>query len=152
MYLAIDPSVNFVGVCFYYPDGKLYEWSLLKPPKEFDLGQKLRYIERQLHKGLSQQLDEVTEIICEYPQFFNNERGAASATKGYTLDLACICGFIAGICKFAKVYYYTPNKWKGNLNKKHIEFRFARLFEGEPLPSEHEQEATMMMHYHLQNT
>lgn len=147
MFLAIDPSVNDVGVCMYIPKQKEFHWSLIQPPKEFDLPQKMYYIKRQLNKGLNI-LDEVQEIICEYPQFFNNERGATSVTQGYTLDLACICGYMAGICKFAKTYFYTPNQWKGQQTKHAIEVKFTRLF-SEELPTDHEQEAVMMMRHHL---
>lgn len=147
MYLSIDPSINDVGVCWYHPTLKEYTWTLIKPPKEFELPLKMWFIKKQLDKGLDI-LDSVTELICEYPQFFNNERGATAATKGYTLDLACICGYMAGICKFAKVYYYTPNEWKGQQTKHAIEGKFTRLF-SEDLPTDHEYEATMMMRHHL---
>lgn len=151
MKLSIDPSVNNIGVCIYHPHCEDYEWMLLKPLKHHDLTEKLEWIRREIIKLVGGRLERIEEIICEYPQFFNSQKGAVAATQGYTLDLACICGFMAGICKFAKCYYYTPIKWKGNLTKKAIERRFQRNFPDVELPSEHEQEAIMMMKYHNSN-
>lgn len=153
MKLSIDPSVNNVGVCYYNPNSKEYFWKLFQPPKALSLQQKLKWLEHRLEVWIEQTFDEptfgcITSVICEYPQFFNNQRGAIAKTKGYTEDLACICGFMAGICKFAKAFFYTPNQWKGNLTKHAIEHRFKKAFPAERLPSEHEMEACMMMKFH----
>lgn len=151
MFLAIDPSINTCGVSLYDPATKDFEWKLVRPEGR-NLVRRMECIESEIARFLrfrNCNFAGITHLVCEYPQFFNSEKGAVAATMGYTLDLAAICGYMAGICKFAKVDFYTPQQWKGNLTKKAIEFRFQKMFGDIPLPSEHEQEATLMLYYHL---
>lgn len=154
MFLAIDPSVNTCGVSLYDPSTKNYEWKLIIPEGR-RLEQKLVSIQTDIARWLrlrSCTFDGITQLVCEYPQFFNSEKGGVAAVMGYTNDLACICGYMAAVCKFAKLSFYTPQQWKGNIPKAGIEFRFRRLFGDIPLPTEHEQEATVMLYRHISGT
>lgn len=158
MILSIDPSVNNIGVCLYDKITNEICWKLLRPPKfervENTLVWIKKYLEKMIgvtiHKENEIALNFITEVVCEMPQFFNSNKGAVAATKGYTLDLACICGYLAGICKFAKPYYYLPIQWKGNVPKRGMIKRFERLFPNEKTPSEHECESVLLLNYHLQ--
>lgn len=153
MFIAIDPSINNLGVALYDPTTKIYEWKLVHPE-----GNKLFHRLQDIETSIGQFLRfrnltyaNITVLICEYPQFFNSEKGAVAATMGFTLDLAAICGYMAGICKLAKIVFQTPQQWKGNLTKQAIEFRFVKLFGDIPLPSEHEQEATVMLYRYVES-
>lgn len=151
MYLACDPSVNNLGVCLYDPDTRDFQWELLHPSGN-SLVEKLVSIELKLGRFLKKKgylFQDIKEVICEYPQFFNSQKGAVAKTMGFTDDLACICGYILALCKFAKPSLYKPVQWKGQLTKLAIERRFQRKFGNIPLPSEHECEATLLMMYHL---
>lgn len=155
MHLAIDPSVNNLGIAFHNPDTGEYEWKLIIPEGR-RIEQKLADIQLQIARFLryrSCTFDGITLLVCEYPKFFNSEKGGVAAVMGFTNDLACICGYMAAVCKFAKLHFYYPHQWKGNLTKHAIEFRFKRLFgEQVSLPSEHEQEATVMLYRHNSGT
>lgn len=156
MFLAIDPSVNHLGVCLYNPDTKEFEWVLIEPQGatlELKLYTTGKLIEHWLMTKHNLDFSRISKLICEYPQYFNSQKGAVASKMGYTNDLAAVCGYLAGVCKFAKSHFFTPIKWKGNLTKHAIEKRFCRKFEGihyKSLPSEHEQEATLLMLYYIQ--
>lgn len=152
IYLAIDPSVNTLGVAIYDAQIQEYNWKQINVQNFSTLPQKLADIQMQVARfvrAFKCNLSEVKHLICEYPQFMNSQKGSVAAVMGYTHDLAAICGYMAAVCKFANVTFYTPQQWKGNLTKEAIEFRFKRLFPTTPLPSDHEQEATMMIRKHI---
>lgn len=154
MKLSVDPSVNNLGVALYDPDAQNFEWALIMPTGSF-LTDRINSIHTELSRWLryrNTSFDGIYELVCEFPMFFNSEKGAVAATMGFTHPLAAICGYLAGVCKFAKVRFYTPIQWKGNLTKAAIQFRFEQLFPNTLLPSEHEQEAVVMLHRHNEGT
>lgn len=154
MFLSIDPSIRNVGVCLYTPLTEDFNWILINPvgiTLELKIRTTAILINTWLKKKFNCSLDEIEVLVCEYPQFFNSQKGAVASKMGFTNDLACICGYMAGVCKFAKVKFLFPVQWKGQLTKHAIEQRFKRKFEDTTLPSEHEQEAAMLMLYYLEN-
>jgi len=153
--VAVDPSVNNVGISFakFNPQTKeVSERSTkLVKPRGSDLEQTARNLINAMRFEFASL--QIHTLVLEYPEFFSSMKGAVAATQGFTLDLAYICGRIAGEFSKAKTVLYTPSQWKGQQPKKAIEFKFNRLFgkwKGWANKSEHEQEATMMLNKHLQ--
>lgn len=157
MIISIDPSVNNVGWAALQE--RKYYWGLIQPEYEAlpmiisDIWRKLELA--LIHKGL--RITDCSSMVYEYPEFFASSKGAIAAQKGYTNNLAGICGGLIGRFQAIGVnpmdcHGYKPNIWKGNLNKKAIEYRFRRLFGEKATDSstDHEQEAVMLLRYHDQ--
>lgn len=145
--LAIDPSVNHVGWAIHDTTTRQWEGGSIDLLKGGNIHLKCREI--CIHLNRFKPFD---QFVYEKPTFMASTKGRIAAQKGYTMDLAFICGFVAasfGIDPF-DIFGYTPMKWKGNVPKRATEAKYYRHFERElPPPSEHQIDATMLLHYHL---
>lgn len=145
--LAIDPSVNNVGIAWYSTEEKKLSTKLFHPPKDW----KMVSIAIQIIKSI-QTMKEFDVIIMEYPQYEGSARGDIASKKGYTLDLAFLCGFIGGFFDLgsAKTLTPTPREWKGNRPKTATAFDVYKEFPSLILNmSEHEIDAVGMILWYL---
>lgn len=124
--LAIDPSVNNVGIAWYSTEEKKLSTKLYHPPKRLTQVA----IAIQIIKAIQLLHAPIDVIIMEYPQYEGSARGAIASQKGYTLDLAFLCGFIGGFFDLgsAKTLMPTPREWKGNRPKTATEFEVLKEF------------------------
>lgn len=155
--LAIDPSINNIGWCLWDSTTENYRWGLLQPEgeKDRDLDRLVWRIVRAFAKlQVTLSNIQLNHLVCEYPAFFDNDRGKTAAKQGYTHDLAYICGYASAIYRLGpeQIHLYKPAEWKGNIPKSGIEFRFRRLFGAVNAieTTDHEQEATMLLRYFQQ--
>lgn len=145
--LAIDPSINYVGWAYY--DTELDEWeggSIFL--KVGNLHTRSVEICHQLNRF------KPTQFVYEKPTFMASTKGRVAAQKGYTIDLAFICGYVAArsMVNPFDIFGYTPVQWKGNVPKRATEAKYFRHFTRRtPPPSEHEIDATMLLWEHLYN-
>lgn len=145
-FLAVDPSINNVGLAYYNSDTQVVRTRIFHPPK-LDLAPMgasiLRFIFISFLQG-----EKVDKLIVEYPNFQGSTKGLIAMQQGYTLDLAYICGVLAGGMQLASadVMLPTPLEWKGNQPKAATELRVQRWF-GTLQISEHEYDALGLLLY-----
>jgi hypothetical protein len=148
MILSIDPSIRNVG--WAIKDGANWEHGTIRIPKGLTLPETFIKLAIVLNNEIC--YSNVPEfLICEYPEFHGgSEKGATAAVNGTTFGLAAICGFLQGYYKrpASKTFFYTPSKWKGQVPKDGMLYRFEQYF-GYPAKTDHEAEAAMMLVYHL---
>ena len=153
--LALDPSVNRCGYAsalfepkpgFTFPDvdpstgdvihrvespqwnEQTSEWSW----GFFDM-QALGYVAR-LHEicGFIELIypEGFDIMICEWPAFYDVERGHVAAVRGDTINLAGINCFVAGWFRVPtnRLTFITATKWKGSVSKEVTRQRFFRSF------------------------
>lgn len=151
--VAVDPSVKNIGLAILQIETK----TLWLDTISLDLRRRHVGLPLVLHTialGIRNRIrsGRVTSLIAEYPQYEQSERGIIAAQQGYTLDLAAVCGYLAG--KFQvpplSVHFYTPVQWKGQRPKSATEAAFKRQYSIENFArlTDHEVDACMMLHYH----
>lgn len=148
--LAIDPSVNNVGIALfnseleadkqlktytYKPDGKTLQCKCVQVLTFC----RCMYVKPDI-------------FIAEYPSFQGSTKGKVAAQKGYTLDLAYIVGYLSASfgLPFGHIYLPTPMQWKGTMPKSAVGHRFEKVY-GIKASSvtDHEFEAAMMIDWFL---
>lgn len=146
--LAIDPSVNECGFATLQiqDDGKrIWKWGLIKP-------QGFNYIGKlfDICSMLSIHLEETpTELVCEWPQFFNSAKGATAAVKGDTILLAGVNAFISGYFQIGNTTLRTAVEWKGSVPKQITMRRFLKYFDQKWHDLNHNVvDAIMILHDH----
>ncbi len=150
--LSVDPSINNVGLCLFRSNTtakEKWKWNTLKL-EGHNIPQRLQSLQHQIAGWIG----EITihKLLIEYPTFFSSEKGAIAARNNYTVDLACICGFLFGkFCERSKqVAFITATQWKGTVSKEITMRKFFRKFRVNPLTlSEHSIDACMLLHYWL---
>lgn len=151
--LTIDPSVNNVGFC-------LFDSSKRKLKNQWQWGafalEGTNYAMRMvdLYELLLEKFGIPDHLVTEWPSFFSSAKGHIAAHQNYTIDLAGICGYIAGRMGFNHRQWtmVTATQWKGSVSKDITARKFFRVFGKETrLISEHAIDATMMMHWWLLN-
>lgn len=155
--LAIDPSVNNVGLARYNTDTKKLRTWLHHPSRKLigasktqsmvHLGNSiLRFILVEFLQG-----EKIDELVIEYPQWQGSTKGLIAMQKGYTLDLAFLTGVLATGFRLAScnVYTPTPMEWKGNIPKKATEKRVEKKF-GSLQISEHEYDAIGLLLWRME--
>ena len=151
MRLAIDPSVNDVGYCLKVGD----EWDIgcINTAKCHDLMSKVTYIVHSIYNIIKKYgvIEDLQELIFEYPTFMVSIKGQIAAQKGYTIDLGFVIGYITAALKIPehRVVFYKPIQWKGSVPKRVTDAKFKRLFNCSHRTTDHEVDATMMLYYHL---
>lgn len=142
--LAVDPSVNNIGLAFYDSvSGKLRTRTLQPVKPKGDLAkaalgcQIVRAILVEFLQG-----ERIDVLVAEYPNWQNSTKGFIAAQQGYTLDLAYIVGCVhMGVCPQGIVLLPTPLQWKGNMPKSATEAKVNGAFCNLPKISEHEYDA-----------
>lgn len=134
--LAVDPSVNNVGLALYDTETKRLQTHTHHPPNRKGKGGEtqemshmmagvFRFIYISLLQG-----KKIDKLVVEYPNWQGSERGLIAAQQGYTLDLAFIAGHLASSFGLtpSNIYLPTPSQWKGNAPKAATQARVQRMF------------------------
>lgn len=154
-FLSIDPSINNVG-------WTTFDTSLINAKKHtagwawgtfalegFNKIQRMADLYQSL---LNEGINDIDHLVIEYPAFYSGQRGQIAAHNNYTIDLAHICGYIAGRFGSDHRSYHaiTAIEWKGTVSKEITARKFFRLFKV-PLStiSEHAVDSTMLLRYFL---
>lgn len=153
--LAIDPSVNNVGVALLQKGNGIVKWDtrLIQPDCDglvYRTDQILKTIPRFcLDHGVGYR--DMTNLVMEYPTFMGGTKGLIAAQEGYTIDLAFVLGTIRGIfipiIASPNIFLYTPRQWKGQKPKSATKAQHKRIF-GFDLDSPDECDAKMMLYFH----
>jgi Holliday junction resolvasome RuvABC endonuclease subunit len=139
--LALDPSVRSMGwatVNLNNAEGDHYDlenplvWNYglitMEPTKQVQY--RWEQAKKQLEEALG--LDELTptHFASEWPTFFNSMKGRIAAQENYTVGLAGIVGYLAGVFKFKgeHIVLWTPQQWKGNTPKNVTRNQFVLYF------------------------
>lgn len=150
--LVIDPSVNFCGWALLDTEGKSIKsrWSmgLIRPEGK---NYAMRCVE--ILQQLQEVAPDIDHLVTEWPTFFDSARGHMAARQNYTVNLAGICGYIAGRYGFdhRKWSLITAITWKGSVSKDVTARKFYRHFgrKWQDKISEHEIDAVMLLHYFM---
>lgn len=148
--LAIDPSTNDVGWCFFTRDivksealvpGSLvaneyetgWQWGVCHL-SGWNLLQRCKDLVHQLYEQ-DLPLEELTHLIIEWPMFYESTKGQIAAQEGYTINLAAVGCYLAGWLRIDvdQIELITAPKWKGNASKNMTARRFFRKFNLDPL-------------------
>ncbi len=120
--LAVDPSINFCGVAVMTLSGKLVYYSLVRPGSEAtDYLIKSKDVYKQIRK-IRRTYD--AKIILEVPEYWGIAGFFARESDSLT-KLSFVCGMIYSI---PGTVVMTPSQWKGQLPKKVIANRLARIY------------------------
>jgi hypothetical protein len=132
--LSIDPSVNNLGYAYFDMGAGEHPYNLSgwEYGTLYLHGKWIQHRWRDAYRQLSERLDGSipTHLACEWPSFFNTEKGIIAAKMGYTLDLASIVGYLTGKFQIKADYValWTPGQWKGQVPKSVTLNKFVRLF------------------------
>lgn len=146
-HIAIDPSVNNIGVASYYQEGGkgMVSTHVLNPPKEPK--DCIHYLRVMLGR-----LGKTDELIVEYPTFFASTKGRVAAQQGYTIDLGFIVGLCCAIIPAKRIRLPTPMQWKGNTPKEIVGKRYTEWTGvNYKTITDHEYEAAMMIYWSIKN-
>lgn len=147
--LAIDPSVNNIGIAIYDTRTKKLQTYTLHPNSTSLIG---KCIQAMVYCRLRMDGQIIDRLVAEYPTFQGSTKGKIAAQRGYTLDLAFIVGYIsASIGLLSKdIHLPTPMQWKGTMPKEAVGHRFQKVY-GIDYKSvtDHEFEAAMMIDWSL---
>ena len=148
--LAVDPSVNNIGLACYNSDTKELRTQLFHPKKGREKAamgiEILRHVLLFFLQG-----EKVDYMVVEYPNWQGSAKGLIAMQKGYTLDLAFVCGILAAGLPLSsnKIFLPTPLEWKGNAPKSATEYRVKKRF-GILQISEHEYDALGLLMYAME--
>jgi hypothetical protein len=152
--LSIDPSVNNVGWCLLNTEGKTirerWRTGLIKP-EGINYAMRCVSLLQELQVILQGLETKVHHLVTEWPTFFDSSVGHMAARQNYTVNLAGICGFMAGSLRMDHRSWHmvTATEWKGSVAKNVTQRKMFRHFGKKFLGkiSEHEIDATMLLHY-----
>jgi len=146
-FVAVDPSIVSMGFAAFVPNLIMpYSWGLIKVPtklKKADSLVRSRYQCNELFNRIRKIHDENPDyvypnIFCEQPQFFNSNKGMASARSQSINKLMHLVGMInqKSYEEFKKFHPVGINDWKGQLSKKGVEFRIRKILKNDELVDE----------------
>ena len=130
--LAIDPSINTVGFATLQFDrsteDKMLDWSW--GMWELDGWSLLQRCQDLVIRICDEGHDDFSELIIEWPMFYESERGQVAAQQGYTINLAAVGMYVAGWFQLpiSNITLVTAPQWKGNVSKATTARRFMRQF------------------------
>ena len=143
--LAIDPSVNNVGVAFYDTETEQLKTTCFHPKRNKDTTvlAVAKQIVSHLHLNGNGR-GQVDAIVIEQPNWQGSTKGLIAMQQGYTLDLAFLVGYLSSWLWCPLTFLPTPMQWKGTVPKAATKKRVERRF-GELQVSEHEYDAIGMI-------
>jgi len=146
--LAIDPSVNNVGIAFYDTETKQLKTSCFHPKRNKDTT--VLAVAKQIvsHMHLSGKGRQMDVVVIEQPNWQGSTKGLIAMQQGYTLDLAFLVGYISCWLCCPITYLPTPMQWKGTIPKEATQRRVEKQF-GELNITEHEFDAIGMIQWVL---
>lgn len=151
--LGIDPSVENVGIAWYDTDSRKLKTQTFHPyrKKETTTTNIGVQITKQIILNGWRNVD---YFVIEHPQWEDSQRGRMAMQKGYTLDLAFLCGYLSSSVGLpaSSIWTPTPMEWKGNLPKIAVGHRFEKRFlVSANSITDHEFEAAMMIDWLMVN-
>lgn len=160
--LSIDPSKNHAGFATFATSQRKTP-KLQKTNGKIDInwefgtfhleGRNLAQRTYDLYEHVRDSLGTIDHLVIEYPAFFSSERGQIAAHQNYTIDLAFICGYLAGLLALdhRHVNLITAITWKGNVTKEITKRKFFYHFKklGVHKLDEHAIDAAMLLRYFL---
>ncbi len=152
--LSIDPSIRNIGFAILQVEDKqvkllhnftYYASQTASPLQVCDVA--YRIIRQHL---IEQDIAIIKRLIIEYPQFMMGDKGLIAAQKGYTLDLAMMCGYMAAKFNLGsmRTYFFTPMAWKGTAPKTATQAKFKRTFPDIEPHSEHSVDSAMLGYFY----
>lgn len=137
--VAIDPSINDVGWAVvsglkYNAEDNTFDdseaqwswgnWKISSNSFVFKLREIVEFMIFQFD-GLDQDED---WLVCEWPAYFDTQKGHTSAKQGHTINLAGIDGYIAGFFRLPhrNIHFIRAMEWKGSVSKEITRMRFFR--------------------------
>ena len=149
--LSLDPSVNNVGWTKLNTKTGRWKWGTWK------LGgsnYQVRLVD--LIQKIAEDVGSFDILITEWPSFFSSEKGQIAAHQNYTIDLAGICGYVAGRFGMDQRTWkmLTPSQWKGSVPKRATAAKFFREFPDVKMQhiSEHAIDSTMILLFWLRSS
>jgi hypothetical protein len=135
--VSIDPSVNRVGWAVVdglrkdedgvwhdeNADWKFGYWNLGSLSLQFKFKELTEWMILTFG-GLNE--DDI--LIVEWPGYFEAARGQIAAQKGYTINLAAMCAYVAGYFRLPWENWVPikPSQWKGSVPKEITRMRFFK--------------------------
>lgn len=151
--LCIDPSIRNIGfsVLRVINRQEISVWTdgTYKANPDSSILQICEATCRVIHRKIATIEKQLDYIVIEYPQFMMGDKGLIAAQKGYTLDLAMVCGYLAAhfMLGSTRTTYYTPTQWKGQMPKSATLAKFKRKFPDVMPNSEHSCDSAMLGYY-----
>jgi len=133
--LSIDCSVNTVGFAtlqISYDEQekqKAFDWTYgMWKLEGLSLLERCRDLCHYI-----QQTDnaDFTDLLIEWPMFYESTKGQIAAEQSYTINLAAVGAYLAGFfhTPVNRVRLITAPQWKGNASKEVTARRFFRKFD-----------------------
>jgi hypothetical protein len=92
--------------------------------------------------------DDFTDLICEWPTFYDSEEGNVAAKQNFTINLAAVASYIAGFFRLDtnRINLVTAPQWKGQAKKRMTARRFFNHFGIDAFKLDHNAvDATMLL-------
>ena len=129
--IAIDPSVNNIGVAYVREQGKRPMWFEFNPEHQgATRGEWRAELQSRAFQTITRLkmmgLYDTNYGVIEYPNFQHSARGHIAAQKGYIMDLAFVAGVIVSAMPNTQWFLPTPSQWKGQQSKIAIGAKFTR--------------------------
>ena len=149
--LSLDCSINDVGFAtlqISYDEQekqKAFDWSYGVWHLEGDsILQRCRDL---CHYIQQTQNDDFTDLLIEWPMFYESTKGQIAAQQSYTINLACVGAYVAGFFALPvdRIRLITAPQWKGNASKAVTARRFFRRFDVNSLHVDHNAVDACMM-------
>jgi hypothetical protein len=124
MLLAVDPGVKTMGYVVLNSQIKIVKAGAIslgsddKRPFHLLVGNLLEWLWDEIQP--EPEIEEVTEVACEMPQFFHTRRGHDTAAGGDLTEMSYCVGRVAGFADHVLGAKFIPVpvvKWKGQLPK-----------------------------------
>lgn len=124
--LSLDVSVNTVGFATLQIPDQAWTWGSWKL-EGYNFLQRCADLRAYIQQSGNA---DFTDLIIEWPTFYDNERGHVAAKQNYTINLAGIAMYIAGFFHLPvdRIELITAPQWKGSANKRITARRFFRNF------------------------
>lgn len=140
--IAIDPSINDIGLAILYQNGERYCTTLHSDGEtEFEKAKDIA----EYFRGQSR--IKPLKIIIETPNSWTREGQNVSSLQKLSLAIGAIIG---GLCD-CEIEPVKVKDWKGKQSKITPEF-FAAAYPEWPAKNEHERDAAMMLEWWLAKT
>lgn len=135
--VSIDPSINEVGWAVvdgvyrdesqvWHDDKANWDWGMWRIVSN-SLPFKLKEItERIIMQCGGMEPEDI--FVCEWPMFFDNQRGHIAAKAGHTINLSAVAAYIAGYFRIRpeNVFFLTAAQWKNSVSKEITRMRFFK--------------------------
>lgn len=136
--LSLDPSVNNVGFATLqiFDNGEQkWTWGTWEL-SGYNLLERCSDLRAYIQQSGN---DDFTDLILEWPTFYQSEKGELAAKQNYTINLAAIAMYIAGFFHLdvSRIELVTAPQWKGQADKRITARRFFAHFGENAIHKDH---------------